>query len=93
VAGLSGRAQTFQWIETPTGELVLMSFASLDDRPLKDRESGRPADFAFALYALRRPQAVSAWRPRCACVRWRQTWAASFVKWAARPLDRYPDSQ
>jgi hypothetical protein len=25
--------------------------ASLDDRPLKDRESGRPADFAFALYA------------------------------------------
>ena len=25
--------------------------ASLDDRPLKDKESGRPADFAFALYA------------------------------------------
>jgi hypothetical protein len=25
--------------------------ASMDDRPLKDRESGRPADFAFALYA------------------------------------------
>jgi hypothetical protein len=25
--------------------------ATLDDRPLKDRESGRPADFAFALYA------------------------------------------
>jgi hypothetical protein len=25
--------------------------ASLDDRPLKDRESGRPADFAFAIYA------------------------------------------
>jgi hypothetical protein len=25
--------------------------ASMDDRPLKDRESGRPADFAFAIYA------------------------------------------
>ncbi|WP_082580315.1 glycoside hydrolase family 43 protein [Pelomonas sp. Root1444] len=25
--------------------------ATLDDRPLKDKESGRPADFAFALYA------------------------------------------
>lgn len=25
--------------------------ASLDDRPLKDRESGRPVDFAFVLYA------------------------------------------
>jgi hypothetical protein len=23
----------------------------MDDRPLKDKESGRPADFAFALYA------------------------------------------
>jgi hypothetical protein len=25
--------------------------ATLDDRPLKDKESGRPTDFAFALYA------------------------------------------
>jgi hypothetical protein len=28
VAGRSGAAQTFQWIETPTGELVLMSLAT-----------------------------------------------------------------
>lgn len=28
VAGQSGTAQTFQWIETPTGELVLMSLAT-----------------------------------------------------------------
>jgi streptogramin lyase len=27
-AGQSGTAQTFQWIETPTGELVLMSLAT-----------------------------------------------------------------
>jgi len=28
VAGTSGRAQNFQWIETPTGELVLVSLAT-----------------------------------------------------------------
>jgi len=28
VAGQSGKAQNFQWIETPTGELVLMSLAT-----------------------------------------------------------------
>ena len=27
-AGPSGKAQDFQWIETPTGELVLMSLAT-----------------------------------------------------------------
>jgi hypothetical protein len=28
VAGRSGTAQNFQWIETPTGELVLMSLVT-----------------------------------------------------------------
>jgi len=28
VAGQSGTAQTFQWMETPTGELALMSLAT-----------------------------------------------------------------
>ena len=28
MAGQSGMAQTFQWMETPTGELALMSLAT-----------------------------------------------------------------
>jgi len=39
VAGRSGREQDFQWIETPTGELVLMSLAT--DRYLRiDPQTG-----------------------------------------------------
>jgi len=42
--------KTHRPLDSP-GELCDRQPGRLDDRPLKDKESGRPADFAFALYA------------------------------------------
>jgi len=46
VAGRSGTAQNFQWIKTPTGELVLMSLATnrflCIDPQTRDTRADRP---------------------------------------------------